>query len=152
MSVYGIRIWVTEEDGSLWSPRLRMEWAPGLNVAECSWGCPRPPSRDCVCGFYARSELVQIMQEPVGWTSWDIVAVGIIAGSGLVQLHKRGFRAEKARIVALADTWTPYRSRSKTGERIREKYPDAAILPSIDAMLKEFPLARPKKILREQTA
>jgi hypothetical protein len=76
-------------------------WKPGLNVAECLRGGTlygyrphRPmPSKDCTCGFYARS-----VDDDHGY---NIGISGVIKASGRVILGATGFRAEFARIVAL---------------------------------------------------
>jgi hypothetical protein len=94
----GYREWTVTADG-LRAVNFGYIWGPGVNVARCMgrWITPGPPMRHeapdagCACGLYARYELV----------GCSLNATGVIEASGRVILGTRGFRAEKAKIVAL---------------------------------------------------
>lgn len=86
-------------------------WEPGRNVAFCCMpdihDPSRPkhqaPARACGCGLYACHDLgalkwTLLMHTPPN-ESFVLTAV---AGSGLVRVHKRGWRAQFARIVAFS--------------------------------------------------
>jgi hypothetical protein len=77
----------------------------------------------------------------------------VIEGYGRIVLGTKGFRAQKARIVALAlpeGPSAPDNARAHAvpadgplapgdGARIRERYPDVAVFPREEAMLAAFP-------------
>lgn len=109
--VIGYRHWRLDD----WVLRPRLigpPWRPGVNTAICDKQSayalgigavidPRPhraPGACCDCGLYA-------LHEPVSWGDPDGPAVfGAVAAWGDLRVHWQGFRAEKARIVALAYT------------------------------------------------
>lgn len=78
-------------------------WQPGENVAECKpyggamthvpWVVPYEP---CGCGHYAYWKL-----QPHSLGGQGIPVCGVIEGYGAVLIGTKGFRAAKARIVAL---------------------------------------------------
>lgn len=72
-------------------------WVPGWNravhVGAHEFPDHRPPEVNCRCGFYAHYNLYQGNPGRV---------TGVIEVAGRVQLHQTGFRAERARIVALS--------------------------------------------------
>jgi hypothetical protein len=86
------------------------------------------PDINCGCGFWAYfGERAETGEGGV---------IGVIKASGLVLVGTKGFRAEKAEIVALrlkADTL--YR------DFIVRNYPDVAIYPTRKAMLAEWPVS-----------
>jgi hypothetical protein len=79
-------------------------WRPGKNIASCARRNMRAsthqvPGSGCTCGFYACHDLEELPwpgQLPTG-----IVAVGV-AGTGIVRVHQRGWRAQFARILAIS--------------------------------------------------
>jgi hypothetical protein len=83
------------------STGVRSTWRPGVNTAVCANGYPHKrgvPDHDCKCGLYALHD-----------TSWQVpfdpyTIAGAIAAQGHIEVHHAGFRAEKAQIVALADS------------------------------------------------
>lgn len=129
--VIGYRQWSVDALDQLWPLTVRQRpWQPGINDAVCDrnahhhnyflttaamlYGAPsvpvRPPKRhsaphkDCECGLYAwrcirpewitrEGQLREPHMPPV---------VGAVAFWGDVRVHREGFRAEKACIVALA--------------------------------------------------
>lgn len=71
-------------------------------------------SKDCACGFYAYTDT------DLGYSRPGRV-VGIIRGTGVATVGTRGFRAERAEIVALVD---PPRSARSLWNRLGEKVSD----------------------------
>jgi hypothetical protein len=73
-------------------------WTPGVNTAQClAGGRPhRAPEPSCTCGLHA---LHRVPTHHV-----HAFVIGAIAAWGDVMLHRDGFRAEHALIVALAET------------------------------------------------
>lgn len=123
-TVTGIRYWTTHGDGRGLRPIVQGGcWTPGENEAVChnyfhrlamlptvpnqtrcglgQYGDDLVPSQGCDCGFYAYFDP---SAEP------PLIAVnrlvrGVVDGYGRVIVGPRGFRAEKARIVALSRPW-----------------------------------------------
>jgi hypothetical protein len=108
--VIGYREWILIGD-ELLSPLARTPWHAGSVRAECLPSCrdarglwrqatahPGPaPDPGCVCGIYALFEPPrQLGRERLA------VARGAVALWGRIELHRRGMRAEHARIVTLA--------------------------------------------------
>lgn len=77
-------------------------WVAGVNAARCVGG-HRAPAHDCRCGLYALREWWMLGASDHG--VWGAVVLW-----GRVEVHRRGFRAEFARIVALSSH--PSQSRS----------------------------------------
>lgn len=140
-------------------------WVAGENVAECqrqdpfmiSLGgvqyrmnpltlaieSPTTPERcdvvhpDCTCGFYAY------------WTvdaasvTRDCNVIGVVEAYGKVTVGEKGFRAEKAKILAVAPIVDRLGdvddSLAEAIEKVREQYPDVAVFANTRAMLAEFP-------------
>jgi hypothetical protein len=112
-------------------------WCPGENVAACTPGVGvesplpdhRPGTQECTCGFYAyfgrRNDYVGQCE-----------ITGIIEGYGLVTIGHLGFRAEKARIVALVAPF-PF-------EPLREY--GVPIYPHVLLALAEYPTTKPQDV------
>lgn len=120
-SVRGTRSFRVTPDGHLKARIFETLWEPGVNVATCqrrgltcgfvadaglehrhstmctgSTPCgPRSPGKDCKCGFYGYYD--GSLDYADNWSSVN----GVVEGSGLVSIGPRGFRAEKARLLAL---------------------------------------------------
>lgn len=75
-------------------------WQPGGNIAACKTSYPHDPSlvpaENCGCGFWAYWRL---QLHELGGS--QIKVCGVIEGYGAVLIGEKGFRAAKARIVAL---------------------------------------------------
>lgn len=111
----------------LGTPSLRLEsvfihyeWSPGENVARCEiemakkiWRDTSPytampwdvlpdrheaPHPSCGCGLYA-------LHRPPSRSSHERYVEGAIIGYGRMEVHRDGWRAEKAKIIALNE-WT----------------------------------------------
>lgn len=121
----GIRVWRVDPLGRLTGWSYPKVWTPGENTAECgrrrrteectrgecgryhggTWGglpdpCTEPDpcggdSPDCGCGFWAYHDGVTQFGDGSG-------VVGIVEGYGKTTVGTKGFRSQKARIVALA--------------------------------------------------
>jgi hypothetical protein len=89
-----------------WEPSLlrgvKDYWEPGVNLAKCmavgvehSFG--EIPHDACACGYWAYWE---IQPHDMGAAS-SLPVVGVVRASGQVTLGPRGFRAQKAEIIAL---------------------------------------------------
>src|SRR5688572_6682963 len=72
-------------------------WSTGVNTARCARGAGHTaPDTDCSCGIYAFHAMHnQLRHEPV---------VGAIAAWGDMEVHRDGFRAERAAVLALSGT------------------------------------------------
>jgi hypothetical protein len=104
-----------KEPLTLWSAGMgAARWKPGVARAECRLdearargypGWPRvggpheAPHRDCACGFYAHHDLLGVYTSRAG--GGDQV-IGAIAAWGRIEVHQSGFRAEFAKVVAIA--------------------------------------------------
>jgi hypothetical protein len=102
-------------------------WIPGENVAQCAYNCVAgeeelakwvgiapgfrhrpllephaPPHKDCQCGLYARFDLATCDDRHQS----DIYPLvgGAIAAWGDLEVHRDGFRAQRACVIALALT------------------------------------------------
>jgi hypothetical protein len=97
--------------GQAWMPRYlhgqRDTWAPGENIAECKPdvfsvtrhpGVPAPVRR-CACGFWAYWTVRKHDLGSHGDTKLPVF--GVVEGSGKVLIGPEGFRAAKAKIIAL---------------------------------------------------
>lgn len=116
-SLHGVRVWRPTADGTLTGWTFQQEWEPGQNLSVCrrtgllGWqrastrnpNLPAEASEDrrcsgvaasCGCGFWA------YYTETPEFTLSGVV--GVIEAYGKTTLGSKGFRAEKAKIVALA--------------------------------------------------
>lgn len=149
---YGIRVWRVDKWGRLTGWTHKEVWTPGENVAKClraeasATGFYDGPTctgvgPDCSCGFWAYHDGAADYGDESG-------VVGIIKGYGKTVVGERGFRCEKAEIVAVAFpkcpcnclTCEPPHAQSRAAEmRVRRNYSDAAFFGSVDAMVEAFP-------------
>ncbi|WP_091232530.1 hypothetical protein [Microbacterium sp. 3J1] len=146
--VTGTRSFEVDKLGRLLGVAYRSVWTPGENVAKCmERGNPfmlydlddRPQVREsarsahsiaeCAHGFYGYYEGSNDYYESGR-------VMGVIEAYGETIIGSRGFRASKARIVALHIP-----SEISFGRRrlITRNYPGLAIFDSFDAMVAEFP-------------
>lgn len=101
--VIGYRAWRVDRDARLGAWTGRTAWTSGVNRARClavPLGGLRPPRHpapdpDCMCGLYALND-----RGDARLALGDVW--GAIAAWGSVQVHRTGFRAELACVVALA--------------------------------------------------
>ena len=121
-------------------------WVPGENVAECRrplMFSVMPPvealdhragSMGCRCGFYAYFDLGSNPHHQLG------NVLGLIEGYGVTTVGTRGFRCEKARIVALIAPEPPDFDLGF----VFASYPDVPVFQSVQAAVAEFPLTVPE--------
>jgi len=86
-------------------------WEPGKNVATCSGhtfaasDAPihRVPAPGCRCGLYACHDLGEVARGVRTLRAGiDRFVLTGVAGTGIVRIHERGWRAQFARIVAIS--------------------------------------------------
>jgi len=99
-------------------------------------------SLSCGCGFYAYFDHGANPYHATGQLH------GLIEGYGVVTVGTRGFRCEKAKLLALIIK--PKHETAAT-DAVRRNYPDAQVFPSRRAALERFPLTQPDPITPENT-
>lgn len=113
-AVLGYRTWAIDADGWLMPFSLATisgPWRPGVNHARCHYAKwqrgasgpepapPHPaPHARCMCGLYA---LLDPRDQRLPWNDATL-AVGAVGAWGELELHRAGFRAEYATVLALA--------------------------------------------------
>lgn len=98
-AVVGYRAWHVDDDGWLrpWTFTARA-WQPGVNVAVCARDHRHvAPVATCMCGLYA---LTNPADRRLNFRADQ--AVGAVAAWGEMEVHRSGFRAQQACVVALA--------------------------------------------------
>lgn len=141
----GVRAWHTNEHGSLTGITYHYPWTLGENLAGCirtsaadSDALPAVPDHaieDCVHGnghgFYAYWD---------GSNNYRSIGrvEGVIEGFGRVVVGSRGFRATKARIVALFVPGVYLASRERY-ELMKTVYWAVPFFDSFEEMIDEFP-------------
>jgi glycine cleavage system H lipoate-binding protein len=100
--ILGFRAWHVVADGRLvpWSAGTAGTWQPGDNRAIClaaRGGRHQAPGHRCTCGLYALTDVSDPRLRP------GVEAVGAVVAWGDVEAHRTGFRAQFARVVALAE-------------------------------------------------
>lgn len=146
-SVFGLRSFRPATELDLPGPLVGVRgnpWGPGENSAEClrgpsDWLSGSPSSTEphragihgCSCGFYAYFD----GSNDAGMF-WIIRIPAVIEGYGVVTVGSRGFRCEKARIVAF--TQSPW------GEFDFSHYPDIPVYETETDMLAEHPTSSPE--------
>lgn len=95
----GYRSWHLSASGELTSLTAAGAWRPGVNRAVCHRGLEhRAPAAGCECGLYALHR-----HRDRQWMPSGVNAIhGAVAAWGDLEVHDTGFRAEFARVVALA--------------------------------------------------
>jgi glycine cleavage system H protein len=157
-AVAGFRAWHVGDDALLrpWSFPDR-PWVPGVNTATCALHPGHhAPEAGCGCGLYALADPGDRRLDFHG----DQV-VGAIAAWGDMEVHRTGFRAEQACVVALARPARAARSTLALLEAAAERYrvalvdapalEDEALLhaePLPAGLWDELPAARPRRAER----
>jgi glycine cleavage system H protein len=123
--VVGFRAWHLDDDGRLSAWSFDHVWAPGANAAVCLRDARhRAPVASCMCGLYALSDPSDRRLNFSGDQ-----AVGAIAAWGDMEVHRSGFRAEHACVVALATTGMESEARLARLRRAAERY-RCALVPA----------------------
>lgn len=102
----GFRAWDLQEDGFLYPlhQRTHEPWKPGLAEAECSHphGPDNPaPHREHGCGFWTRRHPPGRVDVEEAFGASGFRVHGACTLHGRVRIAERGFRSQKAKIVAL---------------------------------------------------
>ena len=135
--VRGVRAFRVDRWGRLTGVTVRRVFRPGENIAECT---PTPDAVErpagehkagvsgCTCGYWAHYDGRNTYSDPGTVTA-------IIEGYGQVTLGRAGFRAEKARVVALV---VPHEA-GPAEQRCMTLYSSAgvALYPNLTAALAE---------------
>lgn len=122
-AVLGFRQWNIGDDGLQATVYSESTWQPGVNTATCGndddWCCEecsgpydewlashqqrkhQAPDAECGCGLYAWHTLDMLKSKQSGDQR---TIYGAVAGWGKVFAHNTGWRAEKARILAVSTT------------------------------------------------
>lgn len=123
--VIGYRQWYVTPELKLRAAHMRTQvWLPGDNTAQCQrtekldrYGrpkeckpCREAPTSKCECGFYALHSPSDFWYGKPATSLWasavspdtDLCISGVIVAWGALEVHHEGFRAQHARIVALA--------------------------------------------------
>lgn len=107
-NLIGYRQWTFNGKGLRSMSMNSYIWSPGWNQAECmpfsihrtrTHETPEIPNLWCSCGFYAH-------HVPMTTTAKKDQVLGVVEASGTVLVGDKGFRAEKARIVALSGVYS----------------------------------------------
>lgn len=148
-AITGLRVWNVDREGRLLSLNYGAIWTPGENVSLCgkkagptyTWSLTGEKIKqlpehhfhpECACGFWAHNEGHDFYKGPI---------FGAIEGYGKVLVGPAGFRAEKARIIALtfdgidSDPVSPSRQ-----ERVRQLYPDVKFYDTRDELIAAHPV------------
>jgi hypothetical protein len=156
----GLRTFKVNADNELTGLFYHQAWGPGVNDAVCFKATPYGDwQRDrehwlrqddhtmdtCKHGFYA-------FYDGSNSFSYDGQVIAMVEGLGTVLVGSRGFRASKAKIVAMVLNIKPdddrtfqvlgFSKNSVTQEQadaIRAKYPDVPVFDSVEAMRAEYP-------------
>jgi hypothetical protein len=100
-AVIGFREWIVE-DSVLLPPAAGVAWVPCVNTARCygHGAYDSVPGSACDCGLYAMHAPPDELEDYLIGAGAKVI--GAIAAWGQLQVHADGFRAEHARVVALA--------------------------------------------------
>jgi len=153
------RLSVAPPDGTLLSLNNRIPYSTGFQRAECtrkkppSWASTtgefvqqsrhNAPVRDCTCGIYGWYSPRTIDQ---GFGEGKDRCTAVIEARGRVVLGTRGFRAQEARVVAIAlperlpyiRDWDEQVDLLKSYDRALERY-DAKPFRSLGEMVRAYP-------------
>jgi len=109
----GFRVWRVTDHELLPLREDQPGWQPGINLAVCSAKKHQAPGDKCHCGFNAYHDLSDAYRHAWGSleAGYDLfrhylqdqtILIGAIAGSGQLRVHAKGFRSEKAQVLALS--------------------------------------------------
>lgn len=127
----GARSFRVDALGRLTGVSYRVVWTPGENEATCKASTSFVPCGGidkCAHGFYAYYDSSDDYHDP-GMVS------GVIEGYGEAVIGTRGFRAMKARIVALH---IPEDVKPALARMVRRNYPEIPVFDTFEHMVSEF--------------
>jgi hypothetical protein len=164
-SVIGVRAWRIDGRGQLWPLSVRSvpPWEAGENLAACHREERRPElvlcenpdcpichkaahqgfEADCVCGFYG---VWQPLSVPVNSEAPWYVA-GVVEAYGRVVLGPIGFRASKARVLALCGTHPSWRRQPVVTPPLHRQWEQVPRFDSLREALAEYPTTDPTEYL-----
>jgi hypothetical protein len=118
------------------APIYKITWDDGSTETtrnvEYSGNKHAVPDENCQCGFYAYSDSKHAETKPY---KSEHVILGIVRGTGRTLIGTKGFRCEKAEIVALRRPKKPQQL-----AHLERVYPDVPLLESRSALLEFAPL------------
>lgn len=148
-SVRGYKQWTWDSDRKLIS-MFPADWTNGSLTSTCSRydldmakssAIHVSPDISCTCGIYAHYLPLESYEKPKN-------IFGVVECSGKLLMGTRGFRAEKAKIVALAG-YGPCTQFFETRKKTRGEYPEDVVdfctsigvpyFPTVKQMVYEFP-------------
>ncbi len=108
-ALLGWRNWRPRDQGRLYSLGFgHTTWGRGINQFRCRRhpDAHALPQGSCECGFYAYHEVTPLL---VG----SSVVLGAVLGAGATEIHRDGWRAERAQLIAIYsprswDFWDPF--------------------------------------------
>lgn len=162
--VRGLRVWKWQDGTFTGAAGLvgqnSHHWKPGENVAECqravmgfyvhqrqigTFTYDEPPhdkcsvvEPGCTCGFYAYWDVPVVDQSPFR-------IVGLVEGHGRVVIGEKGFRCQKATILAVATGQTG-KAHDRLAASITIMYPEVQVFRRVVDMLAEFPPSEPPEV------
>jgi hypothetical protein len=132
------RFWLSDEGLHPTVHGRAATWSGELERARCAVGQDHAaPAADCACGLYGWYHPSDAGRD---MGLGDVPAV--IAVRGRVVLGDHGFRAEAARVEAVALSWLTSASpgaRRRARAALRRRYPHATVYGTRRAMLREHP-------------
>lgn len=149
-TVRGFKQWSWNKDRKLVS-MFPADWSNGSLTSECSrYGLSKDkssdihvsPGNDCTCGVYAHYLPLESYEKQRN------SIFGVVEASGKILMGTKGFRAEKAKVIALAG-YGPCNQWFENTEKTRGVYPEDVVdfctsigvpyFPTVRQMVFEFP-------------
>ena len=158
-TIRGIRTWDMSAEYRLVSPFQYFEWQATDNVSECVQYVQKsvyleddnstfytvhdrltnfehkPAPKHCSCGFYAYHKHA-VPQRTTTEVIFEGHIRGILEGYGTVTVGSKGFRAEKANILALIQSSNSYLDWNK----VWDNYPEIPLFSSLEEAIEAFPM------------
>jgi hypothetical protein len=129
--------------GPTWSAPSIVDDAPGVKDVTLAHAKPkhRVGQKDCTCGYYAYFDGQNDYHDKS-----DARLAGLIEGYGNVTIGERGFRAQKAKLVALIIPAKPDPKLAAKFDRVRHNYRDVAMFARKKDALSAHPLTPPEPL------
>ena len=146
-TILGVRHWSVNADTFLLAPSFMTRWMNGENRAQHqdAWYDPdywqhnghRIAQENCQCGFYAYYDASGSSYKK----EWR--AEGIIEGYGLVSVGPLGFRAEKAKIIAVTLPRVYANGKPADMYAVKQVYHHTSFYDTTEEMYAAHPVTRP---------